>query len=93
MELTFTRQGGRYVSQEVAVDGDYNVHLELSAPGMVGLEQRTAGNDFDQVILPKEVSDVYDRTFDFDFQHLVYPKTVRVTSLAEVKTGIITTAQ
>lgn len=81
------------MSQEVAVDGDYNVHLELSAPGMVGLEQRTAGNDFDQVILPKEVSDVYDRTFDFDFQHLVYPKTVRVTSLAEVKTGIITTAQ
>ena len=92
MELNFTLKNGRYESQEITVTSDYNVHLELESPGLVGLEQRTAGTDFCQGMLSKVVENVCGNTFDFDFSHAVYPKTIRVISLSKVNAGFITMA-
>lgn len=89
-ELNFTLTDGRYVSQEVSVEGDYNVHLELTGRGLVGVEQRTAGEKFCGCLMGGDAENVINTVFDFDFSHLVYPKTIRVWSLKEVSCGYLT---
>lgn len=92
-ELEFTLTDGRYVSQEVSVEGDYNVHLELEERGMVGVEQRTAGTKFCSGLMSGDAENVMSKVFDFDFTHLVYPKTVRVWSMKKVECGYLTEAE
>lgn len=88
--INFTQKGDLWVSEDITVKNDYNIHLEREGGGMVQLGQKTAGNLFASVVLP-QVSGLYSgTTVDIDISHGVYPKTIKITSYSKVLTGIIT---
>lgn len=88
--INFTQKGDLWISEDITVNNDYNIHLEREGGGMVQLGQKTAGNLFASVVLP-QVSGLYSgTTVDIDISHGVYPKTIKITSYSKVLTGIIT---
>ena len=88
--LEFKKKDGLWVSQDVTVTGDYNLHVERDKAGSIGIEQRTAGGEFSPCIVPDCVRNAEGKAFDFDFIHAVYPKTIRVISTVQPESGVVT---
>lgn len=88
--LTFSKQGEVYVSNEVTVNKDYNLHLEREGGGVLKIEQKTAGTQFAECKLPPELTMWAGQVIDYDIAHGVYPKTIRVTSATNVTSGTLT---
>lgn len=78
--------GDLYVAEKRVMD-DYNIHLECEDDATVVVLQRTAGDDFYAKCVYSNVAGI-----DEDFDELVYPKTIRVTSTKPVKNITITEA-
>lgn len=88
--INFTQNGDLWISDDITVNNDYNIHLERNGGGAMQLSQKTAGDAFASVVLP-QVSGLYSgTTIDIDISHGIYPKTIRVVSYSKVLTGIIT---
>lgn len=87
-QLVFTEVEGQYVAEATAY-GDYNLHIEREVNGALEVAQTTVQ---DSEYVPK-VGVSYtplSANFDDDFDNIVYPKYVRVTSGTPVTSGYIT---
>lgn len=94
----------KYVAEAV-VNSNFNIHLERISDGGLNLFQkngeyteaiddRTATErGFDTVPVPNTVPYNSGLVFDYDFDALVYPKTIRIESGSEVTSGILTEAE
>lgn len=74
MEITFQKEGNLYVAV-VEVNADYNLHIECEEPSSFVVYQRTAGTRF-----ATKHSVVGVDIIDDDFDGIVYPKTIKITS-------------
>lgn len=88
--INFTQKGDLWISGDIIVNNDYNIHLERDGGGAVQLGQKTAGDLFASVVLPQTPGLYSGTTVDIDISHGVYPKTIKITSYSKVLTGIIT---
>lgn len=105
-DLIFTKnvETQMYVAEAV-VNANFNIHLERPEGGGLNFYQkngeyteaidgRTAtARGFDSVTVPNVVPYNSGVVFDYDFDALVYPKTIRIESGGEVAVGIITEAE
>lgn len=105
-DLIFTKNVNTqmYVAEAV-VNANFNIHLERSKDGGLNfyqkngeyteaIDDRTATQrGFDSVTVPNVVPYNSGVVFDYDFDALVYPKTIRIESGGEVAVGIITEAE
>lgn len=94
----------KYVAEAV-VNANFNIHLERPEGGGLQLFQkngeyteaidgRTATErGFDVVSVPNTVPHNTGLIFDYDFDGLVYPKTIRIESGSAVTIGILTEAE
>lgn len=79
MELNFTKEGNKWVA-EFEAPSDFNLHIEREQVAYINIMQRGSSNgEYD---LAKSFS--ADKTFDYDFGALVYPKYIKVVSGSEV---------
>lgn len=81
MELTFRKEGSKYIA-EFSATADFNLHLEREVGGFLYVSQRTsASGQYDSIkggdFAPK------DKVVDYDFTALVYPKFIKVVSEVE----------
>lgn len=104
--LTFVQNENtqKYVAEAV-VNANFNIHLERPKGGGLQLFQkngeyteaidgRTATErGFDVVSVPNTVPHNAGKIFDYDFDGLVYPKTIRIESGSAVTIGILTEAE
>lgn len=104
--LTFVQNENtqKYVAEAV-VNANFNIHLERPEGGVLQLFQkngeyteaidsRTATErGFDTVSVPNTVPHNAGKIFDYDFDGLVYPKTIRIESGSAVTIGILTEAE
>lgn len=102
-DLIFTKNVNtqKYVAEAV-VNANFNIHLERTENGGIeifqkngeyteAIDNRTATErGFDAVNVPNYVPYNSGLIFDYDFDALVYPKTIRIESGSEVTSGIIT---
>lgn len=86
MDLSFTKQGDFYVAT-TSVNNDYNVHIELEDQGTVTVYHKTSGSEFAFV---HNASGVV--VMDDDFDGIIYPKTIKITTTKPVAKCIITEA-
>lgn len=105
-DLRFTKNNDtqEYVA-EVVVNADFNIHLERVSNGGLkiyqkngeyteAIDDRTATDrGFDVVSVPNTVPYNAGQIFDYDFDGLVYPKTIRIESGSAVTIGILTEAE
>lgn len=87
MELVFHKENGLYIT-EFEVTSDFNVHLERSKGGKVSFYQKTTDGNYDHI---EKLSKNIDKVFDYDFQALVYPKIIKITSECEFDVASLTT--
>lgn len=87
MELQFQKQNGIYVAT-ATVEDDYNLHVECNKPSDVIVNQRTSGEKYAVVHYYKKETIVDD-----DFDGIVYPKSIMVTSTEPVSVAAITPKQ
>lgn len=87
MELVFHKENGLYIT-EFEVTSDFNVHLERSKGGKVSFYQKTTDGNYDHI---EKLSKNIDKVFDYDFQALVYPKIIKITSECEFDVSSLTT--
>ena len=87
MELVFHKDNGLYIT-EFEVTSDFNVHLERSKGGKVSFYQKTTDGNYDHI---EKLSKNIDKVFDYDFQALVYPKIIKITSECEFDVASLTT--
>ena len=85
MELNFTKEGNKWVA-EFEAPSDFNLHIEREQVAYINIMQRGSSNG--QYDLSKSFS--ADKTFDYDFGALVYPKYIKVVSGSEVIKGEVT---
>ena len=104
--LTFVQNENtqKYVAEAV-VNANFNIHLERPKGGglqlfqkngeyMEAIDDRTATErGFDTVAVPNTVPYNTGLIFDYDFDALVYPKTIRIESGSEVTSSILTEAE
>lgn len=104
--LTFVQNENtkKYVAEAV-VNANFNIHLERPEGGGLQLFQKNGeyteaiddrtANDrgFDTVSVPNTVPYNAGQIFDYDFDGLVYPKTIRIESGSAVTIGILTEAE
>lgn len=104
--LTFVQNENtqKYVAEAV-VNANFNIHLERPGGGGLQLFQkngeyteaiddRTATDrGFDVISAPNTVPYNAGQIFDYDFDGLVYPKTIRIESGSAVTIGILTEAE
>ena len=86
MELVFKETEGGVWAAEFKAPGNFNLHIEKESSSLLDIEQRgteTGLYDLASRILAKKV-------FDCDFEALVYPKWIRVSSKEFIKTGVVT---
>lgn len=87
MELVFHKENGLYIT-EFEVTSDFNVHLERSKGGKVSFYQKTTDGNYDHI---EKLSKNIDKVFDYDFQALVYPKIIKITSECEFDVASLST--
>lgn len=104
--LTFVQNENtqKYVAEAV-VNANFNIHLERPGGGGLqffqkngeyteAIDDRTATDrGFDTVYVPNTVPYNAGQIFDYDFDGLVYPKTIRIESGSAVTIGILTEAE
>lgn len=79
--LNFTQKGNAWISDEVSVTKDFNLHVERKSNGQFNLLQKTSGTNFAEVVEAKPLTNT--SIIDLDIQVLV-PKTFKVISYSEV---------
>lgn len=77
MELNFIYDNNKYVS-EFEVSSDFNLHIERAEGGALYIQQRTGNGQYDTV--KDAVFKFGDSVIDYDFQALVYPKSIKIVS-------------
>lgn len=87
MELTFNKDGNLYVT-EFEVTTDFNLHLERDKGGKVSFYQRSTNGQYDSI---EELEKNIDLVFDYDFQSLVWPKYIKITSESLPTVATLTT--
>lgn len=105
-DLIFTKNVNTqmYVAEAV-VNANFNIHLERTGDGGLNFYQKNGEyteaiddrsatkRGFDAVAVPNTVPLNSGLVFDYDFDALVYPKTIRIESGSEVISGILTEAE
>lgn len=86
--LNFTKNGNAWVSDEISVSSDFNIHIEREKPAQLNFLQKTSGEKWAEIL---EAEKYKNKTvIDVDIQVLV-PKSVKVISYSEVKSAQYTT--
>lgn len=86
--LNFTKKGLSWVSDDIQVSSDFNLHIERKKPGQLNIMQKTSGSSFADIQEAKEYEN--QTVIDVDIQILV-PKTIKVISFSEVTQAQYTT--
>lgn len=89
MDLNFSKVGNLWVA-EFSVSGNFNLHLERSEGGQLNISQRTAGNNYEHIANAHQLDSRL--VLDADFQGVVYPKNIKVTSAVKPTVAIVTEA-
>lgn len=86
-QLTFNKTNDQWVA-EFEATADFNLHIERSDVGTLGIYQRgTANGNY----APVEGAVLQlGKTYDADFSALVYPKYIKVVSASEVTSAEVT---
>lgn len=86
--LNFTKNGNAWVSDEIPVSSDFNIHIEREKPAQLNFLQKTSGEKWAEIL---EAEKYKNKTvIDVDIQVLV-PKSVKVISYSEVESAQYTT--
>ena len=77
MELTFTKDGDKYVTS-FAVTSDFNIHIEKSGGRVVLFQSSIENGEYDYGS-GATIAET-DGVFDSDFTALVYPKYIKIVA-------------
>ena len=90
MELTFTKDGDKYVTS-FAVTSDFNIHIEKSGGRVVLFQSSIENGEYDYVS-GATIADT-DGVFDSDFTALVYPKYIKMVADVMPTKAVVTFAE
>ena len=90
MELTFTKDGDKYVTQ-FAVTSDFNIHIEKSGGRVVLFQSSIENGEYDYVS-GATIADT-DGVFDSDFTALIYPKYIKMVADVMPTKAVVTFAE
>lgn len=90
MELTFTKDGDKYVTS-FAVTSDFNIHIEKSGGRVVLFQSSIENGEYDYVS-GATIAET-DGVFDSDFTALVYPKYIKIVADKQPTIAIVTFAE
>ena len=84
-EIQFNQYGNVFVA-DTECKNDFNLHIELSAYGTVTVYQKTAGEKF--ALLHRQTSN--ERVIDVDFDGIIWPKQIKITSTCPTEKCLLT---
>ncbi len=90
MELTFTKQGDKYIT-EFTAEADFNLHIEKTS-GRVVLFQSSIENGKYDSVSGATIAET-DGVFDSDFTALVYPKYIKLVADTMPLVAVVTFAE
>lgn len=90
MELTFTKEGDKYVTS-FAVTSDFNIHIEKSGGRVVLFQSSIENGEYDYVS-GATIADT-DGVFDSDFTALIYPKYIKMVADVMPTKAVVTFAE
>ena len=90
MELTFTKDGDKYVTS-FAVTSDFNIHIEKSGGRVVLFQSSIENGEYDYVS-GATIADT-DGVFDSDFTALIYPKYIKMVADVMPTKAVVTFAE
>ena len=90
MELTFTKDGDKYVAS-FAVTSDFNIHIEKSGGRVVLFQSSIENGEYDYVS-GATIADT-DGVFDSDFTALIYPKYIKMVADVMPTKAVVTFAE
>lgn len=79
--LNFTKNGNSWISDEIQVSSDFNIHIERSRPAQFNIMQKTSGEKWAEI--PEAEKYANKNVIDVDIQILV-PKSIKIISYSEV---------
>jgi hypothetical protein len=89
MELNFTKEGDRFVS-EFEATADFNLHIDGVLEGNVSIYQRGTSSGGYAFVRGATPSPSYGNVYDMDFSALVYPKYIKVSCATKPSIGVVT---
>ena len=90
MELTFTKDGDKYVAQFTATS-DFNIHIEKSGGRIVLFQSSVENGEYDYVSGATIAES--DGVFDSDFTALIYPKYIKMVADSTPRVAVVTFAE
>lgn len=86
--LIFTKSEDAWISNEILVSSDFNIHIERNRPARFRIMQKTSGNEWADI--PESGKYAINTVIDVDIQILV-PKRIKIISYSEVTQAQYTT--
>ena len=90
MELTFNKEGDKYVA-EFEATSDFNIHIEKSG-GRIVLFQSSISNGKYDYVSGATIAET-DGVFDSDFTALIYPKYIKAVAAVEPTLAVVSFAE
>lgn len=90
MELTFTKEGDKYIATFTA-SSDFNLHIEKSGGRVVVFQTSVYNGKYDS-ISGATIAET-DGVFDSDFTALVYPKHIKMVADVMPTKAVVTFAE
>lgn len=87
-ELEFTQQGDAWIA-DVAVENDFNVHVETAGQKVAVVVELSTVADGKKSVKDSKLVDA-DGVFDEDYDVLIVPKYLRIRTTAPVARCVIT---
>lgn len=87
-QLNFTQSGNAWISDEIQVSSDFNIHIERKKSGQFNIMQKTSGDKWADI--PEAEKYANKNVIDVDIQILV-SKSIKIISYSEVTQAQYTT--
>nr|DAX02737.1 MAG TPA: hypothetical protein [Bacteriophage sp.] len=88
-QLNFTQNGLAWISDEISVSSDFNLHIEREKAAQLNIMQKTSGEKWGDIIEAERYAN--KTVIDVDIQVLI-PKKIKVISYSKVTSAEYTTA-